>query len=521
MPELSLRPYKECEVRTQQIMRAKAIDSLAALANKYVHFNSSDVPSFINDLVNSGKWQSTFGSESVSRNLVVANDENSFLSRLAAEYKRCKDKDINKEIRKNAAKQNQRVLIGDTLKKSRISFSGKTSEMFSSRIDAAKQLGRLRSYADEKRRLLSIVAMHYSYSVLQRYFQCSSKTVTAARVHCILFGHGGVPAEKFKFTRQCVSAEVLEELTEFLYRDNVSRASSCRSILVQGEETAVRYWQDTVKGLVNQYLLEFPNGVKRTYIYTHLPTNFRMNTMLAGLCNICDDFGHSNFDELCTFIEEICTHCPGLNGSTLIKDVRRYETFLKTKFSKLTQKHSSCLELCQTHAFASCSEEHQAVCADISAIHKVHSSVSQSVESLSDESIKSDLKARLQELFKVHYDYLAHLLRTKHQGDYYKYVLKNLKPGECVMIIDYKMKLELGKRVREIQRDWYGKRGISLHGCYIVAQIAENERNSEVLDLWSEDTKQDAFFTQSALDVCFAWLERVLPGFSVYLFSGK
>ena len=266
MPELSLRPYKECEVRTQQIMRAKAIDSLAVLANKYVHFTSSDVPSFINDLVNSGKWQSTFGSESVSRNPVVANDENSFLSRLAAEYKRCKDKDINKEIRKNAAKQNQRVLIGDTLKKSRISFSGKTSEMFSSRIDAAKQLGRLRSYADEKRRLLSIVAMDYSYSVLQRYFQCSSKTVTAARVHCILFGRGGVPAEKF--TRQCVSAKVLEELTEFLYRDNVSRASSCRSVLVQGEETVVRYWQDTVKGLVNQYLLEFPNGVKRTYIYT-------------------------------------------------------------------------------------------------------------------------------------------------------------------------------------------------------------------------------------------------------------
>ena len=54
----------------------------------------------------------------------------------------------------------------------------------------------------------------------------------------------------------------------------------------------------------------------------------------------------------------------------------------------------------------------------------------------------------------------SHLLRAKHRGDYYKFVLKNLKPGECVMIIDYKMKLELGKQTREIQRDWYGKRGI-------------------------------------------------------------
>ena len=60
--------------------------------------------------------------------------------------------------------------------------------MFSSRVDAAKNIGRLRTYLDEKRRLLSIVALDYSYSILQRYFQCSSKTVAAARVHCILFG---------------------------------------------------------------------------------------------------------------------------------------------------------------------------------------------------------------------------------------------------------------------------------------------------------------------------------------------
>lgn len=193
VPEIPFRPYKEAVHRTQQIMRAKAIDTIAALANKYVHFNGSDVPSLIQDLVNSGKWQSTFGSESAQNN-AIGNDENSFLSRLAAEYQSCKDKDTNRTIRKNATHQKQRVLIGDTLKKSRISFSSSTPEMFNSHLKAAKELGQLRSYADEKRRLLSIVAMDYSYSILQKYFQCSSKTVTAAtKVHCILFGHGGVP----------------------------------------------------------------------------------------------------------------------------------------------------------------------------------------------------------------------------------------------------------------------------------------------------------------------------------------
>ena len=229
---------------------------------------------------------------------------------------------------------------------------------------------------------------------------------------------------------------------------------------------------------------------------------------------------------LVTLILMNCVHLSrnsvhtALNGSALVKDVRCYQTFVKTKFSKLSQHHSSCLELSQSHAFSSCPEEHQAVCTDISPIYNVYSSVLDSVDGISDQSVKSDLTARLQELFKVHTDYLGHLLRTKHQGDYYKFILKNLKPGECVMVIDYKMKLELGKRVREIQRDWYGKRGISLHGCYVVAQVDENQCSSEVFDLWSEDTKQDAFFTQSALDICFSWLERVFPGYSVYLFSG-
>ena len=112
----------------------------------------------------------------------------------------------------------------------------------------------------------------------------------------------GTPPPKFKFSRQCVSPEVLRELSEFFERDNVSRPSSCRSVIVNGQETPVHYWKDSVKELVNQYLLEFPNGVKRTYIYTHLPPNFRYNTMLAGLCNLCDEFGHSKYDNFTSFL---------------------------------------------------------------------------------------------------------------------------------------------------------------------------------------------------------------------------
>ena len=46
-----------------------------------------------------------------------------------------------------------------------------------------------------------------------------------------------------------------------------------------------------------------------------------------------------------------------------------------------------------------------------------------------------------------------------------------------------------------------------------IAQIAVDDRRIEVLDLWSEDTKQDIWFSQSALDVGFCMDEEGFPEF--------
>ena len=93
----------------------------------------------------------------------------------------------------------------------------------------------------------------------------------------------------------------------------------------------LHYWKDSVKELVNQYLLEFPNGVKRTYIYTHLPPNFRYNTMLAGLCNLCDEFGHSNYDNFTSFLEGI-QKSSAIPVDELKAKVLKHQSFMKTVF---------------------------------------------------------------------------------------------------------------------------------------------------------------------------------------------
>ena len=52
--------------------------------------------------------------------------------------------------------------------------------------------------------------------------------------------------------------------------------------------------------------------------------------MLAGLCNLCDDFGHSNFDAMrfiahsVSQVETTTVDCHGV-----VKSLRAYQTFLK------------------------------------------------------------------------------------------------------------------------------------------------------------------------------------------------
>ncbi|KAJ7319473.1 hypothetical protein OS493_036116 [Desmophyllum pertusum] len=241
-PIVTLVPYKDMSERTKRNARADIVDLLKDAAMKTVHFVPEDLTSFVMDLLQNKKFCTTFGLPLDTEDIA----ENPTIQSLVKEYKSCVDKERKDEIRKRSSNQKSKICIGSSLNDSRVTLGGeKTPEHFKNRVAAASSIGRLTCYADERRRLLSIVAMDYPYSVLQELFNCSSKTITAAKVHCIFFGRGGTPPAKFKFTRQCVSPDVLMELSEFFQQDSVSRPSSCRSVVTNKEETPIRYWKDS------------------------------------------------------------------------------------------------------------------------------------------------------------------------------------------------------------------------------------------------------------------------------------
>ena len=105
-----------------------------------------------------------------------------------------------------------------------------------------------------------------------------------------------------------------------------------------------------------------------------------------------------------------------------------------------------------SHAFGSCIEEHPDRYAEVTSFYDACKTLSSAIE-LCGPSLRVKLQEKVADAVSTHWEYIGHLLRTKHQADYYQYTRKNLRPGECVVVVDHKMKLELGKRTHEIQRD--------------------------------------------------------------------
>ena len=150
-------PYQEAQIRTKRGMRSEIISGFRDVLSNYCHGDESSMQKLAADITESGKFGKEFG---ICQR--KAQDPDSvFLSSLANEYQVCKDKEKNSAIREHGAKWKQKILIGNTLKDSR-NFA---SEGARNRVAEAANIGRIRVYGDERRRLLSIVANDFPYSM--------------------------------------------------------------------------------------------------------------------------------------------------------------------------------------------------------------------------------------------------------------------------------------------------------------------------------------------------------------------
>lgn len=163
-------------------------------------------------------------------------------------------------------------------------------------------------------------------------------------------------------------------------------------------------------------------------------------------------------------------------------------------------QHDNCIEHCLKHAFGSCSEEHMKNCEQC---NKVDFIFQQILQILPNEN-----KRIVENRAKLQY-YWAHQVRKSYLNAQFNAALLRLDENGAIIVADYKMKI-LPQSAREVKSDFFGKKGFTLHTLLVYTKKDNNSTslNLEVLDHWSADPTQDAWFTASSFDALFSTMEK-------------
>ena len=108
--------------------------------------------------------------------------------------------------------------------------------------------------------------------------------------------------------------------------------------------------------------------------------------------------------------------------------------------------------------------------------------------------------------------YISHLIRGKYQRDCYMKEVADLRPGHAIGVSDYMMKL-MFRRLYEPQKEWFGKKGASVHGVmFLYREEEEGPILTEYHDTFSEmDDTQNWFFSASCLEESMKNLKSLHP----------
>lgn len=132
------------------------------LLDNYTFLGSKGTCSIMKDILANQKIVCKFPGTLPVNNEISKDDK--ILQSLAKDYLASKDKEYSKLVRANKREISEKILIGGTFKGSNLQVNGAKS-----RIEAAGSIGRVHKSGDERRRLLSIVALNFPQSILHSF----------------------------------------------------------------------------------------------------------------------------------------------------------------------------------------------------------------------------------------------------------------------------------------------------------------------------------------------------------------
>ncbi|RHZ68621.1 hypothetical protein Glove_294g79 [Diversispora epigaea] len=328
--------------------------------------------------------------------------------------------------------------------------------------------------------------------------------ISESRKHGRKNGYGAPPPEKPIFTRLKFKAEMLNQFDRFFSDKAIINMSSYKSDTSTGLPTL--YLQDYKKVLWERFHEQYPNGIKRTSFMTRLQGGrYVYKDNLGGLCSECNECGYEVFGDIRILIS---AHIDDENlKKKLLVDCQVIRRYMRRDYSKNLQvsssgvaQHSSYISHCLKFAFGSCNLPHTEVCNNCENLFLFLKNLKTYLPSEFHESL-NNYKRKL-------ISWMAHHARKTYLNTYVQVSLDELDNNGAVCIVDYKMKILL-QTVLKTKQEWFGKCDWTMHSILMYTKDMENNQlNIQAFDHWSDDTKQDAWFTASSLHAALNTLEK-------------
>ena len=227
--------------------------------------------------------------------------------------------------------------------------------------------------------------------------------------------------------------------------------------------------------------------------------NYIYQEDLGGLCPICSDYGYNIF----AIIDgKILQHATTSVQNQLLQISAQAKRHYKRIFEDeliITQDgtalHDNCINHCILHAFGECQQEHTMACTNCYELYDLLKQLQQYKIFTFDE-----VNTFRQKLLY----WISHQVRKTYLSPQLNIALRNLDEYGAILLYNYKMKVTK-KSAKEKKSDFFAKRGWSLHTILVLRKDKHdtNMLNVEAYDHWSNDSKQDYYWTASAFDTVF------------------
>ncbi len=400
------------------------------------------------------------------------------------------------------------------------------------------------STVQEKRVLLTIAAAKmnedgsptYTKKQLMDFFSVTKHQVDQAKKQAATVGPGVIVAKE-KLRRIRLDLEETEHFFEYLLNNDFLQLMSWGSQVLKFESGAEEEIGGVLQATLSSSAIQSYHSAclkegrkalsERTcYRLLNEVIHAKKAKAVAGLDNIADDGEKAVVSLKVNVVEKLRNHNLGYELCKRFQaKLDKMKAYLKTDFIAHAQGEEgehACAHHCPLYVLSAagkqklsedCPHSHDLQCTDCEEIESLFSELQGAIQAVGlSGQVYEDLQYDLKEAVNSIRLWKAHTLRAQQQSKARSAAMEQLDSESCLLIYDWGMKF-LPMRYREPQKEWWGKRGLSIFG---LALITKSEADQEIFQKFSymvflDNCAQDASSVTAIADYVLSQINNDFP----------